>query len=84
MPVETAMSLGRSEEIVRGDAGILVAPGNAAELAQAIAATLRNLKNGKGPSREFPEQFTPRFMCDAYLRVYEELRTRSAGAGEFA
>ena len=71
-------------EIVRGDAGILVAPGNAAELAQAIAATLRNLKNGKGPSREFPEQFTPRFMCDAYLRVYEELRTRSAGAGEFA
>ncbi len=61
-------------EIVRGDCGMLVAPGDAGELAQAIVATLRNLKNGRHPPLDFPEQFTPRFMCDAYLRVYEEMR----------
>jgi len=55
---------------------MLVAPGDAGELAQAIIATLRVLKNGKRPSREFPQQFTPRFMCDAYLRIYDEMQSR--------
>ncbi len=65
-------------EIVREGSGILVAPGDAAELARAIVATLRNLKNGRRPTLDFPEQFTPRFMCDAYLRVYDEMRKRSS------
>jgi glycosyltransferase involved in cell wall biosynthesis len=67
-------------EIVRGDAGILVAPGDAGELAQAIVATLRHGAKGRAPAREFPQQFTPGFMCDAYLRVYEEMRRRGRAA----
>jgi glycosyltransferase involved in cell wall biosynthesis len=64
-------------EIVRGDAGILVAPGDVGELAQAIIATLRRRERVAGVTSKFPEQFTPRFMCDAYLRVYEEMRSRT-------
>jgi glycosyltransferase involved in cell wall biosynthesis len=64
-------------EIVRGDAGILVAPGDVGELAQAIIATLRRRERVAGVTPKFPEQFTPRFMCDAYLRVYDEMRSRA-------
>ena len=67
-------------EIVRGDSGILVAPGDAGELAQAIVSTLRRRAKDKAPpAGEFPQQYTPSFMCDAYLRVYGELRERRTG-----
>jgi glycosyltransferase involved in cell wall biosynthesis len=63
-------------EIVRDDFGILVTPGDAGELAQAIVATLRDRGKRRNAKLIFPEQFTPSFMCDAYLRVYEEIRSR--------
>jgi glycosyltransferase involved in cell wall biosynthesis len=59
-------------EIVPEGAGLLVTPGNADELAEAIIATLGERKNRKGRHFEFPERFTSRFMCDAYLRVYRD------------
>jgi glycosyltransferase involved in cell wall biosynthesis len=71
-----ASRIGGLPEIVRDGNGILIAPGDAGELAQAIVTTLRHCEKGKAPAREFPQQFTPRFMCDAYLRVYDELRKR--------
>jgi glycosyltransferase involved in cell wall biosynthesis len=62
-------------EIV-GDGGILISPGNATELGQALIATLRRRRRVEGAAENFPERFTPRFMGDAYLRVYEEMRSR--------
>jgi glycosyltransferase involved in cell wall biosynthesis len=72
-----ASRIGGLPEIVRDGSGMLVAPGDASELAQAIVATLRGLKKRDGSTQEFPRQFTPRFMCDAYLRVYDEMRRRN-------
>jgi glycosyltransferase involved in cell wall biosynthesis len=72
-----ASRIGGLPEIVHDGSGMLVAPGDASELARAIIATLRGLKKRDGSTREFPRQFTPRFMCDAYLRVYDEMRRRS-------
>jgi glycosyltransferase involved in cell wall biosynthesis len=61
-------------EIVPEGAGFLVEPGNVEDLAQAIIASLRDRRkrgNGRGA---LPPQFTPEFMCDAYLCVYEGIR----------
>ena len=63
-------------EIVSDEAGILVTPGSATELAQAIVTTLRDGKKRSGPARELPERFTPRVMSNAYLGVYDEIRRR--------
>jgi len=57
-------------EIVPEGAGILVEPGDPRELARAIVATLRRRENGAAPKADFPKQFTPGFMCEAYLEVY--------------
>jgi len=63
-------------EILGDGSGFLVAPGDAAGLAQAILTTLSRRERGGNPAEIFPERFTPRFMGDAYLRVYEEMRSR--------
>jgi glycosyltransferase involved in cell wall biosynthesis len=68
-------------EIVSDDSGILVAPGDAGELARAIITTLRQRGKSSAPARQFPEQFTPGFMCEAYLKVYDEMRSRSSARG---
>ncbi|HTM07771.1 MAG TPA: glycosyltransferase family 4 protein [Verrucomicrobiae bacterium] len=60
-------------EIVPEGAGLLVEPGNARELAEAIIATLRRRGNGVAVKIDLPQQFTPNFMCEAYLAVYERL-----------
>jgi glycosyltransferase involved in cell wall biosynthesis len=61
-------------EIVPEGAGILVTPGNVDELAQAIVATLRDREKRGERGGQLARQFTPDFMCEAYLRVYEEIR----------
>jgi glycosyltransferase involved in cell wall biosynthesis len=71
-----ASRIGGLAEIVNDGAGILVTPGNADELADAVVATLRGRDGGANPAQEFPEQFRPSFMCDAYLRVYEKIPAR--------
>lgn len=62
-------------EIVPEGAGILVEPGNARELGHAIITTLRRRSNGAAKS-DLPQQFTPGFMCEAYLEVYRRMLDR--------
>jgi glycosyltransferase involved in cell wall biosynthesis len=63
-------------EIVSEGAGRLVTPGDAGELARAIIATLRDRETRNRRTIEFPQQFTPAFMCESYLRVYDEITKR--------
>jgi glycosyltransferase involved in cell wall biosynthesis len=65
-------------EIVPEGAGLLVEPGNARELANAIITTLHRRSNGAAAKNELPRQFTPEFMCDAYLEVYARMLDRSS------
>jgi glycosyltransferase involved in cell wall biosynthesis len=65
-------------EIVAEGAGLLVEPGNARELADAIITTLRRRPNGGGGKNELRRQFTPGFMCEAYLDVYARMLDRSS------
>jgi glycosyltransferase involved in cell wall biosynthesis len=60
-------------EIVPEGAGLLVTPGDSGELARAIIATLRDRDKRNGRAMEFPRQFTPEFMCESYLRVFDEI-----------
>ncbi len=68
-----ASRLAGMPEIVPEGAGMLVPPGDAGALARAIVETLSNRKTQTAPKIDFPRQFTPEFMCDAYLDVYERL-----------
>jgi glycosyltransferase involved in cell wall biosynthesis len=60
-------------EIVPQGAGILVEPGNARELADGIITTVRQRSNGAAGRKELARQFTPGFMCEAYLEVYSRM-----------
>jgi glycosyltransferase involved in cell wall biosynthesis len=64
-------------EIVPEGAGLLVEPGNARELGHAIITTLRRRSNGAAAKNDLPRQFTPGFMCDAYLQVYARMLEKS-------
>ena len=69
-----ASRLAGMPEIVPEGKGILVTPGDPHELADAIIATLRNgQKNVPVGLNNFPQQFTPTFMCEAYLDVYRQM-----------
>lgn len=71
-------------EIVPEGAGLLVTPGDAGELARAIIATLRDRDQRNGRTIEFPRQFTPAFMCESYLRVFDEITRRQTERGDTA
>jgi glycosyltransferase involved in cell wall biosynthesis len=75
-----ASRLAGMPEIVSEDKGLLVTPGDARELADAIVDTLRNgRKHGLTRAGDFPKEFTPDFMCEEYLRVYESMRDAAEG-----
>jgi glycosyltransferase involved in cell wall biosynthesis len=75
-----ASRLAGMPEIVSEDKGLLVTPGDARELADAIIATLRNGRKHDAPrAGDFPKEFTPDFMCEEYLRVYESMHGAAVG-----
>jgi glycosyltransferase involved in cell wall biosynthesis len=77
-----ASRLGGIPEIVSDKEGILVAPGDERGLAQALIALLSDRDKGATRAREdFPERFTPGFMCSAYLKVYEGLLMQGGEGG---
>ena len=65
-------------EIVPDGAGLLVEPGDPGELARALIVTLKNRESGTRTKIDFPRQFTPGFMCDAYLDVYNRMSVAPA------
>jgi len=72
-----ASRLGGIPEIITDKEGVLVAPGDARGLAQAIIAVLDDRgKRVTAATEKFPERFTPAFMCSAYLKVYEGMLNR--------
>lgn len=69
-----ASRMGGIPEIVTEEAGILVSPGDSKSLARAIISVLEQSRRAPGRMRPgFPQQFTPEYLCTAYLRVYQEM-----------
>ncbi|MBT3926866.1 MAG: glycosyltransferase family 4 protein [Rhodospirillaceae bacterium] len=74
---------GAKETILGGETGLLVEPGNAAELAQALGAALdlgaeRRKSMAEVAIRHIAENFTLEKMCASTLAVYEEVLAADA------
>ncbi len=90
LPVVASSTGGLPEIVVEGETGRLVAPGDAAELAEAIGALLnspeRRATMGAAGRARVRDHFSIERMADAMSGVYdyvlhERLEARAAGAG---
>ena len=77
LPVVATEVFGSAEVVVDGGTGLLVPPGNAARLAQAVLALLgdpeRRRRMGAAGRTRFLDHYTSRRMADETLAVYTEV-----------
>jgi glycosyltransferase involved in cell wall biosynthesis len=75
-PVIATNIVGIPEQIIHGETGLLCEPGNANELASAIARLCSDQKlrqsMGAAGLKRYNEQFTPEIAVNNYIALYEE------------
>ncbi|HEY1371046.1 MAG TPA: glycosyltransferase family 4 protein [Candidatus Binatia bacterium] len=67
-----ASRVGGVPEILDEARGILIPPDDPAALARAVIEALRRPPQSDG----LPERFTPAFLCESYLKVYEQMKAK--------
>lgn len=77
LPVVATRVGGIPEIVVDGENGLLVAPGNPQQLADAIAAAAQRPELGDKARLTVQEHFSEEAMVDGYDRLWSELVTRS-------